>query len=215
MRDGVIVLHGIFRSARSMRKLADFLEKAGLEVLNLGYPSTKYSIEAIADIIHPRITAFAESIPGKMHFVGYSMGGLVIRAYLHRYKPQNLGRVVMIGTPNQGSEVADFLQKKKLYRILYGPASQQLITDQSAFAHHFGAVDYEVGVIAGNRPVDLISSHIIGKANDGKVSIDSTKLSGMKDHVVVPSSHTFFPSSQQAWWQTLAFIKDGQFTSSP
>lgn len=212
MRDGIIVLHGIFRTHRSMRKLANFLEKNGFDVLNLGYPSTKHPIESIANIIHPRIAAFAESIPGKVHFVGYSMGGLVIRAYLHRYKPQNLGRVVMIGTPNQGSEVADFLKNRKLYCTLYGPAGQQLITDQSGFAHHFGETDYEVGVIAGNRPVDLISSRIIGKANDGKVSIDSTKLTGMKDHVIVPSSHTFFPSNRQMIQQTVAFLKHGKFT---
>lgn len=211
MRDGVIVLHGIFRNARSMRKLANFLEKDGYEVLNLDYPSTKHSIEAIADVIHPRIAAFAESIQCNVHFVGYSMGGLVIRAYLHRFKPQNLGRVVMIGTPNQGSEVADFLQNRKLYRMLYGPAGQQLITDQSDFAHQFGAVDYEVGVIAGNRPVDLISSRIIGKANDGKVSIESTRLMGMKDHVIVRSSHTFFPSNRQMMQQVSAFLKHGKF----
>ncbi len=211
MRDGVIVLHGIFRTHRSMRKLANFLEKNDFEVLNLGYPSTKHSIETIADIINPRVAAFAESISGKVHFVGYSMGGLVIRAYLHRYKPLNLGRIVMIGTPNNGSEVADFLRNRKLYRMLYGPAGQQLITDQSGFAHHFGAVDYEVGVIAGNRPVDLISSRIIGKSNDGKVSIDSTKLTGMKDHVIVQSSHTFFPSNQQMMHQVTAFLKYGRF----
>lgn len=213
MRDGVIIIHGIFRTHRSMRKLANYLEDNGYEVLNLGYPSTKHSIEVVADVIHPRIAAFAESIPDKVHFVGYSMGGLVIRAYLHRYKPQNLGRVVMIGTPNQGSEIADFLQNRKLYRMLYGPAGQQLITDQSSFAHHFGTVDYEVGVIAGNRPVDLISSRIIGKANDGKVSIDSTKLTGMKDHVIVRSSHTFFPSNRQMLQQTLAFLQHEKFNS--
>ncbi|MBX9726439.1 MAG: alpha/beta hydrolase [Rickettsiales bacterium] len=211
MRDGVIILHGIFRTHRSMRRLANFLEKEGFKVLNLDYPSTKYSIEALAGIIHPRITAFAESIPGKVHFVGYSMGGLVIRAYLHCYKPRNLGRVVMIGTPNQGSEVADFLQNRKLYHMLFGAAGQQLITNQSGFVHHFGETDYEVGVIAGNRPVDLISSRIIGKANDGKVSIESTKLIGMKDHVIVPSSHTFFPSNLQMWRQSLAFLKYGKF----
>ncbi|MES2985244.1 MAG: alpha/beta fold hydrolase [Pseudomonadota bacterium] len=211
MREGVIILHGIFRTHRSMRKLASFLEKSGFEVLNLGYPSTRHSIEAIADAITPRMAAFAESIPGKVHLVGYSMGGLVIRACLHRYKPQNLGRVVMIGTPNQGSEVADFLRDIKLYRLLYGPAGQQLVTDQSGFVHHFGAVDYEVGVIAGNRPVDFISSRIIGKANDGKVSIDSTRLTGMKDHVIVPSSHTFFPGNRHMCRQALAFLQHGKF----
>ena len=142
------------------------------------------------------------------------MGGLLIRAYLNKYRPEKLGRVVMIGTPNQGSEVADFVQNWRLYQKLYGPAGQQLITKQDSFSHFFGQVDYELGVIAGNRPIDIISSRIISKPNDGKVSIDSTKITGMKGHVVVPSSHTFFPTHKQTWQQTLNFLQNGQFTGT-
>jgi pimeloyl-ACP methyl ester carboxylesterase len=211
-KDGIVLLHGIFRTHRSMGRLARFLERNGFAVLNLGYPSTKYPIEMLVDIVHPRIENFTESITGQLHFVSYSMGGLLMRAYLCKYRPSHLGRVVMIGTPNKGSEVADFLKSMKLYRWLYGPAGQQLITDQAAFAHCLGKVDYELGVIAGNRPIDPISSRIIGKPNDGKVSIDSTMLEGMKDHIVIPSSHTFFPSNKATWHQVLLFFRNGEFS---
>lgn len=211
MADGVVMLHGIFRTHRSMESFARFLRKNGYEVLNLGYPSTRHPIESLSEMLHPRIAEFAASITGHVHFVGYSMGGLVIRRYLHCHRPSNLGRVVMIGTPNQGSEMADFLQDWKLYRTLFGPAGQQLITDQRGLTEMFGAIDYELGIIAGNRPIDLISSHIIGKPNDGKVSVESTKLEGMTDHVVVRRSHTFFPTHRETWRKTLAFLRHGKF----
>lgn len=211
MADGVVILHGIFRTHRSMKGLAKFLEAQGYQVLNLGYPSTRHPIETLCEIVHPRIAEFATSLSGNVHFVGYSMGGLIIRAYLHHHHPQNLGRVVMIGPPNHGSEVADFLRHWKLYRWAYGPAGQQLITDQRAFVHLFGAVNYELGIIAGDRPIDPISSRIIGKPNDGKVSIESTKLEGMKDHITVQRSHTFFPSHRAMWKLVHDFLSGGNF----
>ena len=115
-KDGVVLLHGIFRTYRSMEKFAAFLKQNHFKILNIDYPSTRHSIESLATLIHPEIAAFAQSISGKVHFVGYSMGGLLIRAYLHRYRPANLGRVVMVGTPNQGSEVADLLRYFPPYR---------------------------------------------------------------------------------------------------
>lgn len=212
MNDGVVVLHGIFRTNRSMSGLSKFLEKSGFIVLNLDYPSTKYSIENLADIIAPQIQKFAEKTSGKLHFVGYSMGGLLIRAYLKNHQPNNLGKIVMLGTPNKGSEVADFLQNFWLYKKLYGPAGQQLITNQTVFEKIFNSLEgLEVGIIAGNKPIDPISSRIIGKPNDGKVSIESTSIKDVKDKVLVPCSHTFFPSNRKVWLQVLSFLQTGLF----
>lgn len=214
MSDCVIILHGICRTRRSMGGLARFLHEGGFTVLNLGYPSRKHPIEKLIDIIEPEIAAISrgpDNRDRKLHFVGFSMGGLVIRAYLQKYRPSLLGRVVMLGTPNRGSEVADLLKDTKFYRWLYGAAGQQLITEQSNFAFCLGCVDYELGVIAGDRSIDPISSRIIGKPNDGKVSIESTMIDGMRDHIVVPTSHTFFPSNRLAWRQTLAFLQHGRF----
>lgn len=209
--DGVVLLHGICRTRRSMVGITRFLERGGMSALNISYPSTKYPLQKLVEIVHPRIEAFAEATQGKVHFVGYSMGGLLIRAYLAQHRPAKLGRVVMLGTPNQGSEVADFMKDKRIYRWIYGVAGQQLVTDQSDFAHHFGQVDYELGVIAGSRSLDPISSYIIRKPSDGKVSIESTRVEGMRDHVVIPVTHTFFPSSKSAQKQTLEFLKEGRF----
>lgn len=215
MADTVVLLHGILRSRRCMGKLARLLAREGFHVLNTGYASSRYDIAALAQQLHTRINEQVAETQGKVHFVGFSMGGLLIRAYLAAHRPKQLGRVVMLGTPNNGSEVADFLQHNPLYRWVYGPAGQQLITRQQAFIHHFGAVDYELGIIAGNKPVDgFLSSRLIPSAHDGRVSVESTKLHGMKDHIILPVNHTFLPAYAPAMQQTLKFLQHGQFTHS-
>ncbi len=199
-----------------MAKLAGFLSGRGYRVVNVGYPSTKFSISDLVDIIRPEIDAAAKQAgEGRVHFVGYSMGGLIIRAFLRRYRPANLGRVVMVGTPNNGSQIADFLKNWPLYRKVYGPAGQQLITDQAAMTELFGTVDYELGIIAGNRTIDPVSSLIIGLRvpNDGKVSVESTRLDGASAHIVIPANHTFLPVNKVMWSQTLSFLQHGRFTS--
>lgn len=211
--EGVVLLHGIFRTYRSMAGFARYLEQQGYDVLNVDYPSTKHPIEVLADIIHPKISIFSNQVE-KLHFVGYSMGGLLIRAYIHKYRPEKLERVVMVGTPNKGSEVADFLKGISLYQKLYGPAGQQLITEQMEFIAHLGDIHYPLGVIAGNRPIDPISSRIIKIPNDGKVSIESTKIAGMKDHITIPCSHTFLPSSKMVWSHTLDFMLHEAFSKN-
>jgi len=198
-----------------MRGLARFLGAEGYRTLNLGYPSRRESIDALVADIQPRTTVFAASVPGKLHFVGHSMGGLLIRAYLHRFRPQNLGRVVMLGTPNQGSEVADFLKDWWAYKKLFGPASQQLVTELTIANTLFGGVDYELGVIAGNRSIDPVSSLIIGDPNDGRVSIERTKIAGMTDHIVVAASHPFLPAKKEVHRLVLAFLRQGSFVDNP
>lgn len=208
--DYVVILHGIARSSKHMQNLANCLQKDGFDVINLDYPSTTHTIEELTEIVNNKISKRAtENKP--IHFVGYSMGGLMVRALLHKYNYPNLGKVVQLAPPNQGSEVADFVKNFWPYRKMYGPAGQQLITDQSAVKHLFGEISYELGIIAGNASIDPISSMIIPGANDGKVAVEKTKLSVMKDHIVVRATHTFFPSSRIVQKQTLHFLKHGQF----
>ncbi|MFL5012020.1 lipase family alpha/beta hydrolase [Rhizobium sp.] len=216
MNDTVLLFHGIARTKKSMAKLAGFLSAHGYRVVNVGYPSTKFSISDLVDIIRPEIDGAAkEAGDGRVHFVGYSMGGLIVRAFLRNYRPANLGRVVMVGTPNSGSQIADFLKNWPLFRKVYGPAGQQLITDQTAMTELFGTVDYELGIIAGNRTIDPVSSLIIGLRvpNDGKVSVESTRLDGASAHIVIPANHTFLPVNKTMWNETLSFLQDGRFTS--
>lgn len=210
-QDGVVLLHGIFLPSCHLWRLAHFLRRNGYEVLNIHYPSTHIPIEEIVDYIHPVIEKFRAQVLGKLYWVGYSMGGLVIRAYIHKYVPEVDGRVVMLGTPNHGSEAADYFKNWWLYQKLYGPAGQQLVTAFGDAERLFGKVRYELGIIAGSLSLDPVASYIIRKPNDGKVSVESTYLEGMKEHVTVPVDHTFLPLSGAVLEHTLHFLREGTF----
>lgn len=211
MQDGVLILHGILRTPLSMGAFERFFKKRGFCVLNLPYPSRHHDLSALVDIIHAPIQKFRETFDGKLHCVGYSMGGLLMRAYLNRYGIRGLGRVVLIGTPNGGSEVADYLQNRLLYQWVFGPAGQNLITDQTGFQHLFAPLKAEVGIIAGNQSSPPFGFTMAGRDNDGKVTVDSTHLREEKDHLTLPTSHMGLLFHPKVRAQTLAFIRNGTF----
>ena len=207
---GVVLLHGIARTSRSLRRLEQALQEAGFETLNLDYPSRRKPLDRLADHIHPAVADLAERHKAPIHFIGHSMGGLLVRVYVAKYRPAQLGRVVLLGTPNGGSEVADLLKGFFLYRRFYGPAGQQLTTDREP--QSLAAPDYDVGIVAGSRAIDPISAlFIVPRPNDGRVSVQSSKLDGMADHVTVKASHTGLPSHPTAISQAIAFLREGRF----
>jgi pimeloyl-ACP methyl ester carboxylesterase len=191
------------------------LEGSGFATLNQDYASRRKALEALAEDIHPSIQRFADGIDGAVHFVGHSMGGLLARVYIARYRPKRLGRVVMLGTPNGGSEIADRLKHIGAYRAWFGPAGQQLVTQRDAtIAAMFPPVDYPVGIIAGNRSVDPIMSAFLPKPHDGRVSVENTRLDGMADHIIVGTSHPRLIRNGRAIEQTITFVRDGSFRRS-
>ena len=212
VNSGVVLLHGIARTSRSMNAMEKALEASGFHTLNLDYASRRKPLDQLAADIHSPILNFANGLGAELHFVGHSMGGLLARVYLARHRPRRLGRVVMLGTPNQGSEVADTLRNLAIFRRFYGPAGQQLTTGPDAALTALPAIDYCVGIIAGNRSIDPISStFVLPKPNDGKVSVANTKLAGMSGHVVVGASHPMLARKKAAIEQTIAFLRTGRF----
>jgi pimeloyl-ACP methyl ester carboxylesterase len=191
------------------------VEAAGYATLNVGYASRSKALEALAEDIHPAVERFAESLEGSVHFVCHSMGGLLARVYVARHRPKRLGRVVMLGTPNGGSEIADRLKHIGAYRAWFGPAGQQLVTRRdAAISAMFPPVDYPVGIIAGNRSVYPITSAFLPRPHDGRVSVENTKLDGMADHIVIETSHPWLVRNGPAIAQTIAFLQDGRFRRS-
>lgn len=211
--EGVVLLHGIARTPRSFRRMQAALEKAGFATLNLGYQSRKKPLQTLIVDIHPAIERFAATVDGPVHFVAHSMGGLLTRAYLAQFPPRRLGRVVMLGTPNGGSEIADRLKDHRLYRAYFGPAGQQLTTMRDAAMQALlPPPRCPVGIIAGSRSVDPIAStFLLPRPNDGRVSVANTKLDGMTDHMVIAAAHPFLMRHSQAIAQTIAFLRQGRF----
>ena len=211
---GVVLLHGIARTARSLRRFERALQAAGFATLNLDYPSRSKMLEALAADIHPQISEFADTT-SQLHFLAHSMGGLLTRVYVARHRPARLGRVVMLGTPNGGSEVADLLKDLALYRAFYGPAGQQLTTQQDESLTSLPPPDYPVGIIAGINSIDPIASYfVLPRPNDGRVSLHSAQLAGMADLTIVKASHTGLVRHPVAVAQAVAFLRDGRFEPS-
>ena len=207
----MVLLHGIARTSVSLTRLERALRANGFATLNIDYASRRKPIAGLADDIHPEVARFAKR-EAPLHFVAHSMGGLVTRAYIAKYRPDRLAGVVMLGTPNGGSEVADLLSGYRLYNAFYGPAGLELITTSTSRPDALPAVDYPVGVIAGNRFIDPVAGLLVlPKPNDGRVSVQSAMVAGMADHIVVKASHTGLPRHAGAIEQTIAFLRDGRF----
>ncbi len=217
-QDTVILLHGIGRTSRSMAFMARALAKNGFAPLGITYPSRRHGIPTLSDYLEKRLDdEGAWQPPGKVHFVTHSMGGLLVRHFLETRKVRlpvdSIGRVVMLGPPNGGSEVADQLHKLPPYKWFYGPAGQELTTD--ARSRNQALPYYEIGVIAGSRGWPyFVANHMVPAPHDGRVSVAKTKLIGMKDHIALPATHSFIAWNPSVHRQTCHFLKTGQFTRS-
>lgn len=209
-RELVVLLHGIWRTSRCMKKLEQALIAKGYEVLNVDYPSREHDLGVLTDHIWNDIKDNVTAAP-KVHWAGFSMGGLLIRLILAKHTVKHMGRVVMMGTPNHGSELADALQPYWVYKKLYGPAGQQLTTRQEDIASHFKAVDYELGIIAGTLSIFPYAWFMLPGPNDSMVSVESTHLEGEKDHITLNVSHSFMPTDKPVIEQALHFFETGYF----
>ena len=127
----VMLLHGLGRAASLMEPLARALRRDGFDVFNLDYPARRFGIAALADQVEAASARWRAGHTGTLHLVGHSLGGLVARAWIARHRPDRLGRVVLLGPPSGGSELADLLANQELFQRIFGPAgrsSQPIVT---------------------------------------------------------------------------------------
>lgn len=209
--ESVILLHGLIRNSNSMMKIESALQDEGYHTISINYPSTKYDIETLADkTISEALTQCPDSST-RIHFVTHSMGGIMLRQYLHEHKIENLGRVVMLAPPNHGSQIVDHLKRYPCFGWINGPAGSQLGTDEHSLPNRLGSVSFEVGIIAGNRAIIPFFCCMLPNADDGIVTVESTKLDGMTDHITLPVTHTFMPQNITVVQQTIHFLQHGRF----
>jgi triacylglycerol lipase len=211
MSDYVALLHGAGQTKLSMFKMANQLARRGYKVINLGYPSLRFPVEVLARIVRQKIDQKYTHPEQQIHFVTHSLGGILVRFLLKENPCPNLGRVVMLAPPNQGSELVDKFEHHRVYRWLIGPIGSQLGTHPNSLANTLGPVDYPVGVIAGNLSFNPLFSALIPGRDDGRVSVARTRLAGMTDFLVLPCIHPLMAFSSQVIHQTAHFLMHGCF----
>ena len=168
----VILLHGLARTSSSMEKMEEKLIDQGFDVINVDYPSRHKKIEELTDIAVNEGLDFCRNLKSPVtHFVTHSLGGILVRYYLSNNTIPELGRVVMLAPPNQGSNVVETFSQLPGYEMLNGPAGYQLGKDENSIPLQLGPANFEVGIIAGDSTINLILSTSFDEPNDGKVAV--------------------------------------------
>ncbi len=206
----VILLHGLARTDNSMNELERKLGDAGYTVINVHYPSRRHPIAELAQIAIPPAVADCGS-GSEVNFVTHSLGGILVRQYLLDNNIDMLRHVVMLGPPNQGSEVIDKLGGIPGFNLINGEAGTELGSDAESVPNTLGPATFDVGIIAGTRSFNPLLSALIPGDDDGKVSIKSTRLEGMNDHIEMPATHSFMMNNNRVIAQVIYYLQHGMF----
>lgn len=211
--DCVILLHGLARTSASLTKIATALESEGYLAANIGYDSRKGAIEELAPAaVETGLGQCRESGADRISFVTHSLGGILVRVYLAGHEVSELHRVVMLAPPNQGSAVVDVYRNVPGYRFLNGPAGLQLGTGADSIPLQLGPVDFDLGIIAGNRTINFILSQFLENPDDGKVSVANTRVEGMCGFIEMPVTHALMMRNDDVIDEIRHYLKEGIFS---
>jgi len=210
----VILLHGLGRQGSAMFLLQKRIRDAGYEAHSIEYASLQEPPEVILEKVGEQIALLCKDDSRPVHFVAHSLGGLIVRAYLDQRPLINLGRVVLLGTPSQGSELVDIYGDSWLFKVL-GPTAHELGTDEDSFPNRIGPPYYPLGIIAGTSSFNSITDDHLPGPDDGVVSVKSTKIDGMTDFMLVDTSHSMMRYNETVARETIHFLKEGHFSQSP
>lgn len=202
--EAVVLVHGIWLPGYEMMVLQRRLRRRGYHCHLFPYASLRRPPRENA----ARLAEFVDRIDAPvLHFVGHSLGGLVIR-HLFDYQPQQRpGRIVTLGTPHKPSHTAQLLYRAALLPLLGMSIDQGVIGGAPHWtgSHPLGSIAGSVGIGLGRLVPGL------PKPNDGTVAVSETECPGMSDHITLPVTHTSMLFSAPVAEQTANFLAEGRF----
>ncbi len=208
----VILVHGLRAKSDAFAKMEKALLSNGFNVCRVDYPSREYTIDVLADTaLYGAIKRCQNAGSDTLFFVGHSMGSILIRYFLQENDVPTLGNVVMISPPNHGTPLVDKFAWSRLFRKFNGPGGMQLGTAKDGFINSLDVPDYTFGVIMSRRSINPIESLFIPGKDDGRVSIESAKLEGMQDFVLVNYNHHVLMKKDETIDHVISFLTTGQF----
>ena len=218
----MVLLHGLFRTHRSMHTAARWLDREGFETMNVAYASRRFPVEELARQVARSLEEPLAEREGRVHFLTHSMGGIVLRQMLALEQRREielswrLGRVLMLAPPNRGSRLADVLGDRWLYRKLFGPAGQELRRREGCLLEQLPTPP-KCAVVAGTRSVGGYRWFLRDREgrqlpNDGTVAVEETRLDGVPC-LEVGSGHTFIMNHRAALEAAVGFFRDGEFVA--
>ena len=217
----VVVLHGLWRTRNSMLLLARHLEReSDYTVFNVGYPTTRQGIGEHAAAL-AKIIANLDGIE-EINFVAHSLGNIVIRRYLADQTDEAAGRTadprikrfVMLGPPNHGSIAASSLAENRVFSAVTGKTGQELGREWAWLESDLATPRCEFGIIAGGLGNEQGFNPLLPGDDDGVVTVESTRLAGAADFLVVPVVHTLLITNRSVMEHTVRFLEHGHFVSA-
>jgi pimeloyl-ACP methyl ester carboxylesterase len=209
----VILVHGMGRSSKSWPALTKRLERDGYLVLGFDYPSTRCEITESAEYLAKVI----DGLDGidQIDFVVHSMGGLVVRAYLAEHHDERIKRMVMLGVPNLGAEMADRVVSWPLYQWVCGPGGCQLGTDPAGLIASLPTPDFEFAIVSGAKGTPDGYNPLIPGDDDGTVTVASTRLPGAADFMLIGGTlHSFLMFDERVVDVTTRFLQTGRLRAA-
>ena len=205
-KDSAVLVNGLWLNDAALWPLAARLRRAGFGTYLFSYPSVRHALRANAE----QLQAFLKTVPGEtVHLVGYSLGGVVIRALFHLHPNQRPGRIVLLGSPQAGNRSAASVRRHAPGRWLTGHSVAELV---AGVPESWAWPSREIGVIAGSRSVGLgrLFTRLPG-INDGTVSEDETRVASARDQITLPVAHSAMLLSSHVARQVSAFLSCGRF----